>query len=152
MEKKTCKNCGLEKPFNEFGKQKNGKFGLRANCNVCHRKLNQEYYEANKTKVAERNTAWQKDDKNKEAIRFYYVKRTYGIDKEKWLEMLSTQKNRCAICNVFSEKTNFFSTDHDHATGKIRGLLCKNCNTVLGHAKDNIEILKKAIIYLENSW
>ena len=69
MEKKTCKNCGLEKPFNEFGKQKNGKFGLRANCNVCHRKLNQEYYEANKTKVAERNTAWQKDDKNKEAIR-----------------------------------------------------------------------------------
>lgn len=151
METKICKSCGLKKPFCEFSKQKNGKFGLKTNCNICHRKLNKDYYLANKEKVSERNSVWQKNDINKEAIRFYYVKRTYGIDKDKWLEMLALQENCCAICDTFSEKIKFFSTDHDHVTGKVRGLLCKNCNTLLGHAKDDVEILKKAIIYLKNN-
>lgn len=151
MEKKICTKCNLEKGFSEFGKMKNGKFGLRAICNECHRESNKQYYVENKDKVSERNTAWQKDVKNKETIRFYQIKRVYGISKTEWLEMLNVQNNSCKICNSSSEDLGFFHTDHDHNTGKVRGLLCKNCNTVLGHAKDDIKILEEAIKYLKNN-
>lgn len=55
------------------------------------------------------------------------------------------------ICNTkpkHEENRNGLFIDHNHETGKIRQLLCLNCNTLLGHASDDIEILTKAIIYL----
>jgi hypothetical protein len=73
----------------------------------------------------------------------------YGIKKEDWEIMLTNQNNCCAICNTYSEDKSFFCTDHDHETLKVRGLLCRNCNTILGHAKDNIEILENSIKYLK---
>lgn len=149
METKKCTKCNLEKSFSEFSKLKRGKFGLRAMCNDCHRDCNQQYYKKNKTKVSVRNTKWQQDERNKEAIRFYYIKRTYGITKEDWLKLLQKQNNCCNICKETSDDLGFFYTDHDHSTGKVRGLLCHNCNTILGHAKDNINILEKAILYLK---
>lgn len=60
---------------------------------------------------------------------------------------IKTQSNRCAICNeLFKTKA---ALDHCHKTGKIRGVLCINCNSGLGFFKDNIPILKAAISYLE---
>ena len=151
METKRCTTCNLEKDFSEFNKMKQGKFGLRAVCKTCHKEANKNYYVNNKTNVAEKNKKWQQDEKNKEAIRFYFVKRVYGIDKTEWLNLLGKQDNCCAICKETSDDLRFFHTDHDHSNGKVRGLLCKNCNTVLGHAKDNIEILEQAIQYLKRT-
>ena len=73
----------------------------------------------------------------------------YGISREQYNEMFSMQKGKCSICSRHQEdfKRAFF-VDHDHITGKVRGLICVNCNTVLGHAKDSIDILKNAIKYL----
>jgi protein-arginine kinase activator protein McsA len=151
MEAKICTKCKLEKPFSDFNKFKNGKFGLRAVCRHCHNESSKEYYENNKVSVTAKNIKWGKDPKNKEAIRFYFIKRTYGIDKKAWLELLKSQNNACAICSKTSDDLGFFYTDHDHETGKVRGLLCQNCNTVLGHAKDDVDILIKAIAYLKNN-
>jgi hypothetical protein len=60
--------------------------------------------------------------------------------------MLEDQKNRCAICKKDNKK---LCIDHDHSTGIVRGALCTTCNSLLGMAKDNIQILKSAIEYLQ---
>jgi predicted restriction endonuclease len=76
--------------------------------------------------------------------------RKFGIDLEQYNQMLTAQDGRCAICGSHqNEYKKAFAVDHDHNTGKIRGLLCHKCNSLLGHAKDDIEILRSATRYLQ---
>ncbi len=81
-----------------------------------------------------------------------YIKRKYGISPEQYAEMLGKQGGRCAICGGL-EPGGFggqsFAVDHDHVTLKVRGLLCFSCNTGLGHFKDNAELLRRALEYLD---
>lgn len=64
--------------------------------------------------------------------------------------MLESQGGCCAICSG-GTSFNYFATDHDHATGEVRGLLCANCNKrLLPAAKNSIDILYKAIDYLRS--
>ena len=67
--------------------------------------------------------------------------RNYGLDK-KQIEELGV--NGCNICGVLSK----LRVDHDHLTGKIRGILCDNCNVGLGHFKDSVDLLQKGKEYL----
>lgn len=76
------------------------------------------------------------------------IKHRYKITEFELLNYLTTQKNKCGICdNVFN---NNILVDHNHDTGKIRGLLCRNCNFAIGLFKDNIKTLKNAIKYITN--
>ena len=70
--------------------------------------------------------------------------KTYNLEESKYQEMVKATPN-CPICG--SEEP--LVVDHDHSTGKVRGLICNHCNLVLGHARDSIETLKNAIAYLE---
>lgn len=62
--------------------------------------------------------------------------------------MVKSQDGLCAICNRVCKVLVKLSIDHDHATGKIRGLLCKSCNSALGLFEDNVDFLRSAIDYL----
>lgn len=74
--------------------------------------------------------------------------RTYKLNEELFNKMLYNQNNQCAIChNEFKLNKKTF-IDHNHTTGKVRGLLCPKCNILLGNCNDDIEILKSAITYL----
>ena len=85
--------------------------------------------------------------KNKSTWRYT----SHNLTKEEFNLMLTSQNNKCAIChNEFKVNRNTF-IDHDHATGKIRKLLCPKCNMLLGGCNDNIETLKSAILYLEDN-
>ena len=77
-------------------------------------------------------------------------KRRYGIDYQQYQEMLLKQDSSCAICCATEAGRGHahFSVDHNHSTGRVRGLLCHNCNTGLGMFKDNIVFLKEAVEYL----
>lgn len=84
-----------------------------------------------------------------------YYKRQYGITDADLAKMKEEQDNKCYLCgsegfligkNNNSEK---LAVDHDHATGKVRKLLCHNCNRALGLLKDNAEVLRKAAKYVE---
>lgn len=89
--------------------------------------------------------------KNPEKRKLQRALKNYGVTEEKYNEMLKKQNGKCAICG-YSDTTvpNFFPLiDHCHKTNKVRGLLCMNCNMALGKFKDNIEILKNAIKYLQ---
>lgn len=83
------------------------------------------------------------------------MKHKYGITIEEHEVMLAKQDGACKICRSKTanwktpSRRDTFCVDHDHATGKVRGLLCVTCNTGLGGFRDSIQNLKSAILYLE---
>jgi len=80
------------------------------------------------------------------------MRRQYGISMEEFEGLLEFQGGGCAICSKpIEELRRRMNIDHDHKSGKVRGILCSGCNTGLGHLGDNIEGLKKALYYLENT-
>ena len=81
------------------------------------------------------------------------LKSTFGISLEFYNQMLVAQDGACAICGSrhWGGRWNSPCVDHDHVTGKIRGLLCLQCNRGLGNFKDRIDILARAIAYVERA-
>ena len=83
------------------------------------------------------------------------LKYKYGLTLEAYDILVDEHKGYCGICGtheteIVSKRTKL-CIDHDHATGKVRGLLCHSCNKLLGNAKDNQQILLNAIQYLINN-
>lgn len=74
----------------------------------------------------------------------------YGITVADYDAMVEAQGNRCAICQTetITGNATYWHVDHDHATGRIRGLLCHYCNLGLGSFKDDPELLRRAVAYL----
>ncbi len=87
--------------------------------------------------------------RNPEAIRARNLRRDYGLTVEQYEEMA---KNGCNICGTMKcASGRRLAVDHCHSTGKIRGILCSPCNTAIGKLKDDPEMLRKAISYLEST-
>lgn len=88
-----------------------------------------------------------------ERRRAYHLKKYYGIAPAEYEALLFAQQNSCAICRSTDPKDRWdrFHVDHDHRTGKVRGLLCGPCNTAIGKLKDSIPLLKAAIEYLQEN-
>ena len=80
------------------------------------------------------------------SLAIYYL---HKITDEQYNEMFKKQKGKCRICKQLSSKT--LSIDHNHETGKIRGLLCENCNRELSMFQDSTSFLQEAIKYLEDT-
>jgi len=74
----------------------------------------------------------------------------YKISFEEYQELKKKQNNLCLLCGKPNKSSRSLAIDHCHKTGRIRGLLCSKCNIGLGMFEDNIKLLKKAIIYLQN--
>lgn len=74
----------------------------------------------------------------------------FGMTQNDWETLFSAQGRRCAICGSTSpgRKDNHWCLDHDHVTGKPRGILCQGCNMGLGNFKDNKESLLSAMDYI----
>lgn len=76
----------------------------------------------------------------------------YGLSEEEYVRLQESQQGKCYICPTIphgKSKGNSLNIDHDHDTGEVRKLLCSPCNMALGHFKDDIGIIEKAIAYLE---
>lgn len=78
------------------------------------------------------------------------VQDTYGLAPGEYELLYQLQGGRCAICQRATGATRRLSVDHDHKTGRVRGLLCRPCNTMLGHARDVIDFFVRAIQYLSS--
>jgi Zn finger protein HypA/HybF involved in hydrogenase expression len=74
----------------------------------------------------------------------------YGISDEEFQTLLIEQNNCCAICGVSFDLAKI-NVDHEHGTGKVRGLLCPNCNSGIGKLHDDVKLLLIAVEYLEGS-
>lgn len=128
------------------------------------KELNRDYHAANREEKNAYRKQWAIDnperqragqrkwyDKNIDVVRNRAYISKYGISLDQYTAMLTEQANSCAICQTPKPKGNgTFHVDHDHVTGKVRRLLCHACNTSLGGFRDDPELLKKAIQYLES--
>lgn len=86
----------------------------------------------------------------KERYRDLELKRKYKISLKDYNDIFHRQSGNCAICHTNQSMfTMQLSVDHCHKTGKVRGLLCNNCNRCIGLLKDDTEVLKRAINYLK---
>lgn len=140
-------------------------------CYLKNRKERVEYSVKWKKKNRDHVNARTREDrkKNPEKYRSYermmrardpegHVEQTIctkrGITRKEYREMLEKQSNKCAICKesetrVMRGKTMRLTLDHCHKTNKVREFLCHTCNTALGKFKENTELLKEAILYIE---
>jgi hypothetical protein len=74
----------------------------------------------------------------------------YGLTLQEWEQLFESQGRCCAICKGTEPGTkNGWHTDHCHSAKRVRAILCQHCNVMLGHAKDDIERLQAAILYLK---
>jgi hypothetical protein len=73
---------------------------------------------------------------------------TYGITAEEYQELYEAQGGKCWICRRATGASRRLSVDHDHKTGKVRGLLCRTCNSHLGHLRDDPEAALRVVTYL----
>ena len=128
--KKECTKCGETLPLENFRKRTDRR-GYTSECKDCKSSNDKEWYK-----------------QNKESARNNYFKGTYGITTKDVERLKVEQDYKCAICDEEESGRGLF-VDHDHDTGEVRGLLCHHCNSGLGMAKDNVEILKNMIKYLE---
>jgi hypothetical protein len=102
------------------------------------------YYHAHKELMKMRAIQYKKD-KPRQAVG-YGMRRRYGVGLEKYDNLLHTQSGRCAICNDTMSDPH---VDHCHTIGRIRGLLCGNCNRMLGCARDSRLNLLAGVAYLD---
>lgn len=84
----------------------------------------------------------------KEASHARRVARTYGLKDGQYEELYAAQGGVCAICRRATGKVRKLAVDHDHKTGYVRGLLCKPCNSVLAHFRDDINAAGRVFSYL----
>lgn len=107
-----------------------------------------KYFQKNKERIRERI---KRNPVPKDIQDNYHLKSRYGINRNEVNAWYMIQKGKCMICETeidSSNKNKKPHIDHCHSTNTVRGLLCHNCNTGLGHFKDNINFLKQAIKYL----
>lgn len=106
----------------------------------------ESYREKKKSEVREYN-------RKKPEVKLAQRLRTFGITIEDYKQMNEEQGGKCAICGseIGDAMGNRLYVDHNHKTGKVRGLLCSDCNFGIGKFRDSPELMKKAIRYLEES-
>lgn len=146
-----CYRCGTTKPLAEFySSHREPRGGSETRCKPCIAEIQASYRTRNPDKVS----IWEKNhaENRKPKHRDYMLKKLYGISQSAYNSLLASQ-NGCAICGgppggVRGKKT--YGVDHCHATGKVRGLLCGNCNNGLGRFFDNPEFLRNAAKYIED--
>ncbi len=140
---KTCTVCGQSKELSEFYNYKATKDGKMYRCKSCDNASRKKWKEIN-------------PERSYQSQRGRNLKHKYGITLDEYEHMLDKQHGCCAICEVKENNTSFgvnktlnFAVDHCHTTGRVRGLLCNQCNRSLGMFNDDIKLVIKALDYLQ---
>jgi len=139
---KKCNKCGEIKNLSDFASDRSREDGKSYYCKTCDNKKVRNYYHRNKERII------RKRKENPDYERDKQYKSRYGITVIEYENILSCQNGVCAVCGKPPDKRRL-CIDHDHKTGAVRGLLCRECNTSLGNTNDDIGILQKLINYLE---
>jgi len=170
MKTQICTKCGIEKELTDFHVDNCRKSGFRTDCKLCMKEYRKIFYQTNHKKVDKRNKKYFKEHRE-EGLKYrkdYYrshkkeakdldLKKRFGISLDQYNKILESQNGVCAVCGneeIITYKNyntgRSLAVDHNHETGKVRGLLCTGCNRGIGFFNNNPERLIKASNYLKN--
>lgn len=137
---KTCNLCHVAQPRENFYRKQHAPDVLDYACKECvkdrrrrHYQENPEYYQQYRDNVQ----------------RYVHLRRTYGVEQPTYERFLKDQGGVCAICESPPAELRQLQLDHDHKTGKPRGLLCARCNTMLKYFGDRPEGLQRVMEYVQ---
>lgn len=152
-EVRICGDCGLAKLWTAdyFHRNRSLKGGLYTVCKPCNNRRRTEYEQGNPEFMERRRSQqlhWRGTAQRKAHLREYNLKRKYGLTQADYDALLAVQGGQCAICERSSDR---LQVDHCHARNLVRGLLCQNCNKVLGLVDDDPVSLERAAEYLEGA-
>lgn len=122
-----CPSCRTHKPVDDFPRNRSTKTGRQTYCKPCYNR-----------KIHEHKQRLYGGHKN------FLLQRRYGITERHLQRIKDEQDGLCAVCRVQPAE----HVDHSHTTGKVRGILCFNCNGALGRFEDDPEVMRRAIEYL----
>lgn len=160
---KVCSICKVEKPSSDFHfARTRGRVYLQGRCVPCGSAYFRKYRPANLEAIRSTARACQarrlRDPVKSRQILDSNLRSAYGITVEDFERMVFEQGGSCAICgnvpsigmskNGARAKHSRLCVDHDHATGKVRGLLCHGCNVGIGWFGDRVSALRSAADYL----
>ena len=116
---KTCGKCKISKPLSEFYKRDRQTGRVDSACKACRT--------------------------------IYHRERVLGVTDEEYWKLYHKQNGKCGIClrRLYSKRYKVFCVDHNHATGKVRGLLCHNCNGAIGMLRDCPATIRRAARWVE---
>ena len=151
---KRCSKCGTIKSLDSYYTYKGRGKSNSSICKECQKKTRKEWYAKNKVDALNKQKLYEATPKARLASLKAQVNRHYGISLEDVSIMMDKQRGCCAVCKdslVYPDSWRRYDIDHSHKTGKVRGLLCSNCNKGIGLLADSIEILSCAIDYLKGN-
>ena len=166
--RKVCSRCRVEKDVEEFGVCRRTKDGRLCYCKKCYKQYRAEYAARNRD-MYRRSTAKYRAKypervkkvqsryraRNADRLKYYWKEWKYGVSMGDFEQMFMATGGSCYICGLamkrFGQGSNAACIDHDHKSGFVRGLLCNNCNSGLGHFEDMVDRLYAAIKYLMNA-
>jgi hypothetical protein len=135
---KRCTRCGEIKQSAAFFFKEDTSDHLSSYCKKCHKSYKKENY-------------------NAKVIKGYHLSRVYKITLEDYQEIFKAQGGVCAICHnpetIVDAKnglTRDLAVDHDHRTGRVRGLLCRRCNQAIGLLNEDRNLLQRMIDYISS--
>jgi Autographiviridae endonuclease VII len=125
--------------------RKNGRYPYCKSCNAANTRKHQ--------RAAARTPEYRARKRRRDWLALLV---RYGITEDQYHAILADQEGVCAICGreeTFRNTDGFrpLSIDHDHVSGKVRGLLCHSCNVAVGHFRDSAAIMQAAILYLQKA-
>jgi hypothetical protein len=135
---KICTKCKKVKDISNFSKKnaKGRKPGLQPRCKACS---------------IEDVNEW-REKTGEDGLKDFYYKRTYDMSLEDFNKTFIKQDGKCPLCykqlNLRGTSGDRAVVDHCHKSGKVRGILCNECNRGLGYFKDNTMALLNAAAYL----
>ncbi|MGI5256869.1 endonuclease VII domain-containing protein [Streptomyces angustmyceticus] len=182
-DEKKCTGCERRLPLPSFAADKNRRDGLQVRCRKCVADYGATYYRRRRKALGKTvrekvdvppghklcricgeiksHSEWHRNRTASDGLstrckacravqgRAGHLKRHYGLTVAERDAMIKEQSGVCPICLEPGPK----HVDHDHGTGKVRGVLCFNCNSALGKLRDDPDAMRRAIAYLEgNVW
>ena len=125
-----CPACEQAKPLDDFGRNRAARNGRAAYCKPCHNAKGKDTYL-----------------RLYGGTREYHLRRRYGITGAEYDALVEAQGGLCVLCQERKPE----HVDHDHVTGRVRGVLCSCCNQGLGNFRDRADTFRNAIDYLERT-
>lgn len=143
---KTCSMCSVAKDVTEFHNDKGKKDGLASRCKPCTAANGKTWRDNNPERERANRVRYRLE--NKDAIRAKRRRKAYGTCGR---DLREKQGDLCAVCarDLKALPDKHLHIDHDHKTGRVRGLLCHWCNVGIGKFFDSAAVLRKAADYLE---